>query len=182
MSSNLPISFPYDGKSAQKTAKAGVLTCNDTISEDAYHVMTRQTANDVVTHTTSMYSLDEDTSRLIESARSETAVGTNGSAKVTTSLLQTVNGIRTMNDVLSAAPDQVAISAYDTNGNNSTARFTMDGLVWDSQTSSVYIGGLTFRIRYAEADATNNNIASLNIEARHPVTGGYVIKQSISND
>jgi hypothetical protein len=87
MTSSAPISFVHDARSAQKTAKAGVITVNDIISEDLYHVMTRQTANDVVTHTTSCYSLDEDTSSLVESARSETILGSDGSAKLTTSLL-----------------------------------------------------------------------------------------------
>lgn len=181
MTSSAPIVFPHDSRSAAKTAKAGTITVNDIIAEDNYSIMTRQTANDVVMHTASCYSLDEDTSSLVESARNETIVGSDGSAKITTSLLQTNNGVRTINDIMTTSNNEVSISSFGSSGTN-TARFSIDGLRWDQATSSIYVGGDTFRIRYAAADSTNNNVASLNIEARHPQLGGYVTKMTISND
>lgn len=182
MTSSAPITFPHHALSAAKTAKAGVVTVNDIISEDMYSIMTRESANDVVTHIASCYSLDNDTSSLLESARNETIVGSNGSAKITTSLLQTNNGVRVMNDVITTSNDQTSISNFDPAGTTNTARFTTDGLRWDQSTSSIYVGGSTFRIRYEPPDALNNNVASLNFEARNPQLGGYVAKLQITND
>lgn len=182
MTSSAPIVFPHDNRSAAKTARAGTVTMNDLISEDMYSIMTRESANDVVMHTASCYSLDEDTSSLLESTRNETIVGSDGSAKITTSLLQTNNGVRTMNDVITTSNDQTAISCFDQTGGTNTARFSMDGLRWDQKTSSIYVGGDVFRIRYEPADGLNNNVASLNFEARNPTLGGYVVKMQITND
>lgn len=176
--------FPHDERSAQKTARAGVVTCNDLISEDAYHIMTRQSANDVVAHSTKMYSLDEDTLSLVESARSETTVGTNGAASTTLSLLQTdsVTG-RRIDDVMSASSAETTFTAHaPDNSSVSKARFTLEGLKWDEKTSAIYIGGDTFRIQYCAGDASNNNVQSLRIQARHPVLGGYVTKWEVDND
>lgn len=173
--------FPHDNRSAQKTARAGVVTCNDLISEDSYHIMTRETGADAAVHTTSMYSLDEDTSSLVESARSETAVA-GGEAISTLSLLRTIDGVRSMHEVLACRALDTTISARDAAGGTSTARFDADGLRWDEATSSVYIGGDIFRIRYSTAAETGDGTATLAFQARHPVTGGYVTKLSISND
>jgi hypothetical protein len=116
MSSSTPITFPHDSRSAQKTAKAGVITCNDLVCEDQYSIMT-------------------------------------------------------------TSPAQVTMTAHDDSG-SVTATFSKDGLRWDDETSSVYIGGDIFRIQFSSGDAESNNIPCLRIQARHPTLGGYVTRWS----
>jgi hypothetical protein len=169
MSSSTPITFPHDSRSAQKTAKAGVITCNDLVCEDQYSIMTRATTTDAVEHTTSVYSLDEDTTSLVETSRSITSIGTDGVAQSSMSLLRTSGAVRTV--------DEVTMTAHDDSG-SVTATFSKDGLRWDDETSSVYIGGDIFRIQFSSGDAESNNIPCLRIQARHPTLGGYVTRWS----
>lgn len=144
--------------------------------------MTRETGTDVASHTTSVYSLDDDTSTLVETARNEVQLGTNGSATSTLSLRRTsADGSTEVNDVMVAANAQTSISSHDDNG-SATATFDKDGLRWDNTTSSLYIGGDQFRIQYCPGDVTNNNIPALRIQAKHPVLGGFVTKMEITND
>ena len=175
MSSALPLTFPHDSRSASKASKAGVITCNDLICEDMYSIMTRESTTDAAECSSSVFSLDGDTSSLIETARCTTSVGTDGVAKHVTSLLRTSGAVRTVDDVVTASPTEVAMTAHDDDG-SVTARFTKDGLRWDEQTSSVYIGGDIFRIQYSDGDSESDGVPCLRIQARHPTRGGYETK------
>jgi hypothetical protein len=180
--SNAPRTFVHDSRSAQKTAKAGVVTMNDLISEDHYNIMTRETANDVASHTTSAYSLNEDTNTLVESARNEILLDVNGNTTNVISLLKTVAGVQSVDDVMRSSTVETSITSDDNLGQKSTVRFDSTGIRWDEQDSALYIGGETFRIQYSPGDVTNNNIACLRIQAKNPQLGGYVDKFLVSND
>jgi len=175
MASSTPLTFPHDGRSAQKTARAGILTCNDLVCEDQYAIMTRATTTDAVQNTSSVYSLDEDTSSLLETSRSTTSIGTDGVAQTSLSLLRTSGAVRTVDEVLVATPTELSMTAHDDSG-SVTARFSKKGLQWDDATSSVYIGGDIFRIQYSDGDAESNGVPCLRIQARHPTLGGYETK------
>lgn len=175
---SVPNTFPHDARSAQKTARAGVITCNDLICEDQYAIMTRESTTDTTEHTSSVYSLDEDTSSLIECARSATQIGTDGVAHTTMSLLRTSGAVKTMDEVMAVSPAEVTLTSNDDQG-AVKATFSKEGLRWDDETSALYIGGVNFRIQYSDGDAESNGVPCLRIQARHPVLGGYVTKLSI---
>jgi hypothetical protein len=175
-----PATFPHDARSAAKTAKAGIMTINDLIVEDVYGIMTRSTGTDAVNHTTAVYSLDEDTSSLVETTRQTHALGTDGTAEVTTSLLRSSGATKTMDDVMQSSANKTSIISHDDEGTVS-ATFSKDGLKWDDITSSVYIGGDTFRIHYSEGDSESGGFPCLRIQAKNNV-GQYVTKFAIVND
>jgi hypothetical protein len=176
-----PITFPHDARSAGKTAKAGVVTVNDLICEDQYSIMTRTTGTDTVSHTSAVYSLDEDTSSLVESSRQTHALGTDGSSTVTMALLRSSGAVKTMDDVMEVAASSTVIRAHD-DGGSVAATFTKEGLKWDDVTSSLYLGGDMFRIQYSEGDMENGEYPSLTIQAKNIQTGEYVTKFSVVND
>lgn len=171
-----PLVFPHDGRSAAKTAKAGILTVNDVISQDNYSIMTRATDNDAITHTAAVYSLDEDTGSLIERTRVVEELGTDGSASMNISVMQTTGATSEMQQVYNAAPTKTTITA-----GNTSASFTMDGLQWDNASSSLYLGGNAFRIQYTAGDAQSNQFPALRIQAL-TANGTYVTKFAVVND
>jgi len=170
------ITFPHDSRSAAKTARAGVLTVNDTVTQDNYRIMTRATDNDSVNHTAAVYSLDKDTNSLVERTRTVEELSTDGSASMNISLMQTVGAVREMQQVFNASARKTSIISEDT-----TASFTPTGLNWDNENSSLYLGGLEFRLQYSAGDIESNNCPALRIQALKP-DGSYVTKFSIVNN
>lgn len=170
------ITFPHDARSAAKTARAGVLTVNDTVTQDNYSIMTRATDNDSVNHTAAVYSFDSDTNSLIERTRVVEELSTNGSASMNISLMQTVGAVREMQEVFNASAEKTTITAA-----NTTAVFGNTGLNWDNENSSLYLGGLQFRLQYSAGDAESNQCPALRIQALK-ADGSYVTKFSIVNN
>lgn len=182
--SSLPLVFPHEASSAAKTAKAGVLTHGDTIGEDAYHVMTRKTKTDLAYHTSAAYSYNEDTSTLVESARSIYGVNAAGEAAMGLLLLHTQSdGIsQSMQPVIAATPVGTSFTAVDpTGGPSSTASFTNAGLTWDQSNASIYLGGDLFRIQFVQDASESEGLPTLRIQAKRS-DGTYTTKWSISND
>jgi hypothetical protein len=167
-----PIPFPHDSRSANKTARAGVITVNDIIYEDSYGIMTRGTVNEPVSHTSSVYSIDEDSGSLIERANTLQSLDTQNNASMHVNLMSTVQQISTMNPVLDMTANKTIIKTL---GNN--ANFDVNGLYWNDQISALYIGGKDFRIQYVPATATTT--PTLQIQSLQE-DGSYVQKFSIT--
>lgn len=177
------VTFPHDARSAIKTAKAGVITVNDIICEDTFSIMTRSTDTDTVSHTAAVYSLDSDTSSLRESTRSEHAIQSDGSARVSLCLTQAVGATASMEQVYAATARATAITATDsTIGSSSTATFSKSGLRWDDASSSLYLGGDVFRIQYSAGDDESNDSPCLRIQGKRAEDGVYVTRFSVVNE
>lgn len=167
-----PSPFPHDSRSASKTAKAGVLTVNDIIYEDSYGIMTRSTMNEPVSHTTAVYSIDEDSGSLIERANTLQSLDGQGNAAMNISLMSTTGAISTINPVLDITANKTTVRTLDNNAN-----FDINGLYWDDRTSALYIGGKDFRFKYSAATASIS--ATLQIQSLQE-DGTYLEKFSIS--
>lgn len=178
--SDLPLSFPHDTKSAKKTARAGVLTAGDLITEDQFSIMTRASQSDVATHNESSYVLDEDSSNLVETARSIVSIDNSGTAAISLNLLRTDGVKQTMNQVMSATAVGTTITAVDAStGDSASASFTNGGLMWDNDNSCIYLGQDIFRIQFIHDSNENGGVPSLRIQAKQS-DGTYETKWSVS--
>ncbi|KAG5183052.1 hypothetical protein JKP88DRAFT_273023 [Tribonema minus] len=179
--SQAPTAFPHDQRLAAKTVTAGVVALNDLVCEDTYSIMSRASATARAAHVSATYALDSDTSAMVEETRLVHSVEDGDAASTLLLLRHDGAGNKTMEAVLGMTPASTYIRSVDPDGTSAVATFAKGGLRWDDANAAIYLGGDTFRIKYAAGDAESNSKPCLLIQAKNG-DSTYTTKFSIARD